>query len=669
MKHYLPIVIVALTSIVANAQNIKFGKFSPEEITKKASTINPTAPAEVLYCSAQHKIDWDKGSGNLLKTSIVTYRIKVYDKDKTPDHILAVEIPLGKGASKADVEKLMSLKASTFVPEGSSMREIKVSKKDIFTKNAHDYLDIQTLTFPDVQNGSILEYSYEIVSPFYYNTETWYFQETIPVVKSILSLETNETLKYQEDSRGQYNVKPKHTTRKESTTVKQGGFDVNSYGYTKPSHATYEYELNKLEYTADNLPGYEREAYVLNPRNLLSSIRFELAAYSPKNGVPKYFSTTWDNIGRELIDSESFGRQISGNGFLDDKVKELIAGKNTSEEKLNSIYSFVRDNYKWNGYNGIYTDKGIRKTFNEKVGNVADINLMLVSMLEKAGFKANPIVLSTVQNGMLNYIFPSKAKLNYVIASVDLNGNDILMDATDINSQINLLPLRTLNFRGILIGKNNTKEIDLQNSIMSNDKEQIVATLSPDGKFTGTFNNYHDNYFYMNDRSQIQDDPKEFEKTFIKDYTFDIENFRSNDNNEGLIRHSFKFDNIQANVIGDKIMFNPMLFLATENHNLNYETRNYNLEFGTPMNISKSVKIKIPEGYKLESVPKIYNEKLINDAAGYAYNIVEKDGFLNIYSARVLPYSILPSDYYKPFKEFMNKIVEAETQQVILIKQ
>ena len=135
-----------------------------------------------------------------------------------------------------------------------------------------------------------------------------------------------------------------------------------------------------------------------------------------------------------------------------------------------------------------------------------------------------------------------------------------------------------------------------------------------------------------------------------------------------MIRHSFKFSNLQTDVVGNKIILNPLLFTALENHNLNYETRNYNIEFGTPMTISKIIKIKIPEGYKVESFPKEYQEKIVNDAAGFAYKYEEKDGFIQITSVRILPYSILPSDYYKLFKEFMNKVVEAENQQIILVK-
>ena len=59
------------------------------------------------------------------------YRIIVFDKDKTPDDVLKVEIPLYK-SSGSDQDKLISLKAITYNLENGKIVEQKVEKKDIF---------------------------------------------------------------------------------------------------------------------------------------------------------------------------------------------------------------------------------------------------------------------------------------------------------------------------------------------------------------------------------------------------------------------------------------------------------------------------------------------------------------------------------------------------------
>lgn len=662
MKNLLTLSLVALSVSTINAQEVKFGKFTDQEITKNKSNITETASAEILYSYAKYNIDFNSISNELIQTKTIHYRIKIYNKDKAPDNVLTLEIPLRKGSSKANSDKITNLKASTFNQYNKVMKEIKVEKKDQFTKDIHKYLEVETLTFPNVQNGSIIEYAYEISSPFYTTTDTWYFQEEIPVVKSELYFETSEILKYQPDLRGEHKLTPIKSSRVVNVPYLENNF-------TQQFSKSYDYTVNINKYTVENLPEIKNEAYVLNPRNMMSSAKFELTAYMPKNGTHTLFTSTWDRIGKDLMDHEDFGRQLNGNGFLDDKVSELINGKTSESEKIISIFNFVKTNFKWNDYRGIYTDKGLRKVFNEKTGNVAEINLLLIAMLQKAGIKANPVVLSTVQNGLLNYTFPSRTRLDYVIATAKVNGNDILLDATEFYSTPNIIPMRALNHRGIVIEKEQTREINLTNNIQSSSKTQITATLDTEGKFKGSYQNTRDNYFYMNDKSEIAQDPKAFEKEYLEDYSFDIEDFKSTDNNNGMIRHSFKFNDVQTDVAGNKIIFNPLLFTAIESHQLNAEKRTYNLEFGAPMELSKVIRIKIPDGYKVESLPKSSQYKIVNDAAGYIYKIEEKEGYIVTSVARHLPYSILPPDYYLPFKEMMDKVVEAETQQVILVKE
>ena len=69
-------------------------------------------------------------------------------------------------------------------------------------------------------------------------------------------------------------------------------------------------------------------------------------------------------------------------------------------------------------------------------------------MLRKAGLKANPLVLSTTDNGTLNYVFPSITQLNYLITLVEIDGKNYLMDAAHEYSNINTLPEYCLNYRG-----------------------------------------------------------------------------------------------------------------------------------------------------------------------------------------------------------------------------
>lgn len=659
-------------TIIGFAQEVKFGKVSKKDFDKTESTIQKDAPAELLYADGNYKVNFNTTSqGGVEQTKKVFYRYIIFDKDKTPDDVLTVSIPIYK-SSGSDQDKIVTLKAVTYNLVNDKVVEQKVEKKDIFLENSNRFLDKQTFTFPNVKNGSILEYTYEIISPFINQTDIWYFQQSIPVLKSNLTFQSQEYFNYQQDLRGGYSPKSQNNSRDESYTYTTGGSRGASFrdggGYAS-SMNTGSLKINALSYSLENLPSLSREAYVLNHRNMLSSVQFELASYHAPGQTISNYSTTWEKIGKDLMDHSDFGRQLNGNSFLDETVKSITTDKTTSLDKANAIFDHVKTTMTWNDYTGEYTDKGIRKAFNEKSGNVADINLMLISMLRKAGIDANPIILSTVGNGLINYSFPSRSKINYVIAGATIDGNFYLIDATDKNAQLNLLPIRDINDRGFMISEKGTKEVLLRNSVMTNDKKSITADLNLDGSLTGVFFNIRDNYFYMSDKSEIANDPKSFEKEYIDGYNFEIESFKTQDNGQDLIRHQFKFSDVKVDVAGNKIIFNPFLFIANTKHNLNLEQRNYNIEFGAPITNTNTIKIKIPEGFKIESLPTEKQLTMPDQAAGYAYKVIEKDGYIIAQSQKVTPYSVLPANYYKPLKEFLGNIITTEGQQVILVKQ
>ena len=665
--------VASIATLSSFAQDVKFGKVTKQDFEKTKSTIQTDAPAEVLHADGNYKISFNTNQGGEKKKKKVYYRMIVFDKDKTPNDVLKIEIPLYKGNSSTDTDKVLSLKAVTYNLENGKVVEQKVEKKDIFTEKVHRFLDKQTFTFPNVKNGSILEYTYEVLSPFISQTDTWYFQNSIPVLTSNFTLQSQEYFNYQQDLRGGFAPKVTKDSKEDtftSTSFGQRGISFNeTIGKQGATTENGKLKINTQTYTLSNLPSYSREAYVLNPRNMLASIQFELASYNVPGRIIENYSTTWEHIGKDLMDHENFGRQLNGNGFLDETVKTITVNKTSDLEKIQAIFDYVKTNITWNDYLGEYKAHGLRKTFNEKTGNSADINLMLIAMLRKAGLDANPIVLSTLQNGIINYSFPSRSKLNYVIAGVTIGQDFYLMDATDKNSQINLLPIRAINDRGFMVTDKGMKEITLRNSTMSADKKSITADLKADGNLTGIYSSVRDNYFYMSDLADITNDPKAFEKEYTEDYNFEISDFKTQDNKQNLIRHQFKFNDLKVDVAGNKILFNPFLFIANTKHNLNLEQRNYNIEFGAPTTNTNTIKIKIPEGYKVESLPTEKQFTMPDQAGGYAYKVIEKDGFIIAQAQKIMPYSVLPAQYYKPLKEFLTNIINTEGQQVILVKQ
>ena len=62
----------------------------------------------------------------------------------------------------------------------------------------------------------------------------------------------------------------------------------------------------------------------------------------------------------------------------------LLEGITDPIKKIALIFNHVKAKVKWNDYHGIYTSDGVKKAYKDHVGNVAEINLMLTSMLRYA---------------------------------------------------------------------------------------------------------------------------------------------------------------------------------------------------------------------------------------------------------------------------------------------
>src|SRR5690606_17844446 len=96
-----------------------------------------------------------------------------------------------KGFSWADVaipyyhangssEKVLGIRAIT---HNGSVKH-SVLKESIFDVDSSENWSMIKFTFPQVELGSILEYTYEIQSPYMFHLNGWSFQESIPKLYS-----------------------------------------------------------------------------------------------------------------------------------------------------------------------------------------------------------------------------------------------------------------------------------------------------------------------------------------------------------------------------------------------------------------------------------------------------------------------------------------------------
>ncbi|MDV7392440.1 hypothetical protein RZS08_13835, partial [Arthrospira platensis SPKY1] len=169
---------------------------------------------------------------------------------------------------------------------------------------------------------------------------------------------------------------------------------------------------------------YKNEGFVSNLKNYIPAINYELASVRYGNGLIKNFSLSWEDVAKTIYDNDSFGNELLQKGYFEDELAAALNGTLGTNERIIAVYEFVKSRMNWNEKYGVYTDLGVKKAYKEKIGNVADINLMLVAMFRHIGLNADPVLVSTRDNGIA--FFPNRTAYNYVIAAVRTENGTLL---------------------------------------------------------------------------------------------------------------------------------------------------------------------------------------------------------------------------------------------------
>jgi len=627
---------------LANSQHrfLEIPKLSEADLKSQKSEKYADAPAEVLYRSTHFNID---NKGHMFQK--VVSRVKIYNREKAVDY-LDHEIVLYDD-KKGSVETLTDLKAHTYNYEDGNIVATKVAKDEKYRSKEDRHYNVTKFAFPNVKNGSVVEYSYQIMTPFLVSTPKIMIEEEIPVRYSEFILDYPTVLSYNINYRG--NLMPTHRTVEEKRL----------YG---DSYKTYRFGY-------ENITPYINEKYVLNNQNYKTGIKAELNAAMTDNSV-RSFAGSWLDIRKRLYDHQAFGQELKKLNLVKGVLPQDISSITPPMERAAAILKFVQKNYTWNNENSVFTDNGIKNLLSTKVGNSAEINLLLTQLLQTAGLKAYPVVLSTVDLGMLLAYSPSISQLNYVVASISVNDRIHLLDATQKQSEINMIAPQALNYSGFIMTPKEATEISLLYPDRSKTILSIDAKMNLDGTFGGNFKDRDTKLYAMMVNSRYSSDTSAFADSYKSGYKFPISNLKHGiqDNNDFETSFDFTSDNF-VDAIGSKLVFNPLLFLYSQNHNFDQkEPRKAPLEFYSAYDRTKKVTITIPDNYEFQNVPKSKKFRTDDNALQYSYVVTQAGNKLTVETTVSTDDSVYPKEYYPAFVQIFDNITKQEAQVVTVVR-
>lgn len=650
-------IIALFFSISVSAQKnpkAEYGKISLEELSKTKYEIDSTADAIVLYEKAESYFVYDENIGFQIETEIFV-RKKILKPSAFDLGI--IKIPLYKDTYDK-TQTMRNLKGATYWTLNGGLNKVDISKKDIFEEKLSNNYYQTKVTFPNVVEGCIIEYSYITTTPLRIRDKpaAWYFQSDVPTLWSQYEFTVPSYLYYQIIMGGYL---PLAENTNEKARISMGHTKLDTYGL-------------KYSFAVADAPAFKKESFISTKYDYISKIEFELSSTSIPGSYTKNYSLTWEDINKNLITHDNFGIKLKKSNYLKDIVSNFAAIKDPAE-KLQKVYYYMAKQVETDESRSSIYAGDLKKVLENKKGTVSEQNIMLTALLREMDFNANPVILSTRDNGKINQAFPLLDKFNYTICRVELDGKFYNLDLSDQQLKMGMLPYECLNGEGREINNQSGKFVDLKPIEKYKNYEVVDAKIDPkSGKMTGKIEENSVGYFAYSRRndlkkSGIEDFKKSYQKEFqnITISNLELQNFEEIEKLP-IIKMNFESNDEFAGE--DMIYLNPMIRGKVSENPFKLPERNYPVDFGYGTDLTYKYSLEIPKDFEVESMPKNANVVLSDKSAQFIYNceIDSNTNKLNLISKIILKNPVYFAEQYHELKELYNIIVQKHDEQIVL---
>lgn len=628
---------------------VKFGDILPETIKMKVYPKDSSAEAVVLYDGGETY--FEIMGGGIFITQIIHERIKILKKSAFDRG--SIKVPVIRLSGK-DQEFLDNIKGFTYNDNNGSPTKDKLTKDMIFQEKASETVTYTKISMPNIKEGSVIEYSYKKQTPMTIsnNPTTWYFQQGIPVERSEYKITIPAYFYYRMIMNGYLSLAYNDTKDLNIS-------EFNVYG-------------KQYHFMVQDAPAFRDEPYITTESDYLSKIDFELASVNWPNVLIKDFSLDYANLNKTLLEDESFGGQIKRTSYLKDIANEIKAKNGDSLSRMQAAVNYITKTVKWDESSGFYSN-GLKKILDKKTGDAGDINLLLVALLREIGFDANPVLLSTRNHGRLHEQYALLRRFNYVVAHIDKNGKDLLIDATDEQLKVGMLPYSCLNHTGWLVHPTNARFVSLEPTEKDIEFEKAEIKIDDEGEMKGFFTKSYGGYSAWSTRKSLQNEGKEkFLEAVKKSKTNWTITKADYSNHEDInlpleIKYELEMSDFVTKA-GNMMYLKPMLSEGHSENPFKDTERVFPIDFAMPIDETFMATYEIPAGFSILEVPKNTSIVLPNNGGRFTYAINSSGNKITVSSRLSFRKAMYNSDEYVFLKEFYDQIVKKHNEQIVLKK-
>ncbi|MGN6417189.1 MAG: DUF3857 domain-containing protein [Pseudobacter sp.] len=638
MKKFVPVLLLLTLLLQTGFSQTKvpaFGQFLTAEKELKVCEFDPEAEAVIILDKAEsnHNDEYNLITKRRLRIKILKQK-----------GIQLADVSLYY-YSKDDFEFISEINAVVFNRDANGNEETKeLDQNTIFDAKISEFWSEKKFALPGVRVGSIIEYEYTVNSKNYNGLQDWYFQSDLPVMLSSYRLV----------------VIPNHEF---------------AYNVSKSEQLPITVKSDRTEgamlFEMKDIAALRQEPFMDARKDYLQKVEFQLSGYSGRMGGRTRYMTTWAELNRELMRNENFGGQIHRNVQADELLKKAKAAS-TPFEKMKIIYKDIQRTVFTKGSKTIYVQEGVKDAWKNKIGNSAEVNLLLINLLRSAGLDVSPLLVSERSHGKVKEGYPFLDQFNNVMAWVQIDNQTYILDASSDYTPPEMVPPAVVNTKAFLLDKKEGGIIMLEEKKKQERNRTIInAKVDSEGMVRGEVLTRSYDYAKLRRKASLQKSKEKLLSDFFTDgYTeLKTENFRVNNEDVDSLALEQKFDfSIPLNASGEYRMLNLNMFSGFRSNPFISDIRFTDVNYGYLQNHEILELIALPEGWEPEELPKDFRMITPDQGITCARYIKYLNNSLNVMFRIEFNKSIFDSGEYATLKEFFKKMTNLMNEQVIIRK-
>ena len=620
----------------------KWGQVSAQDLAMTSYALEPEAPAVVLHDVGTTRID-DSGR----EISVVHSRFrrfKIFKVEAFDQSLLSIYLRSGRSG-----ELINGLQVQHITPDG---RIEKVSTDNIFSDKVNEYWKVKKMFVPNLQAGSIVEYRYEVTSTDVFSLYDWFFHDELPVRWSEITTHVRPSFDYRLLIRAH---KP---------------FDVEEKGDGVDGSAWIRLGMADL-YTM------KKEPFMTSLDQYRTHVRFQLHTVTWPGRYTQKVMTTWENSARELEQRVDFGRQYDKGGNFNKAwaaFEARLAPGETPEAVAQKALDFVSEHVRWDGSYWLLSNKDLDDAFQRKNGSTAEINLLLVALLQKADLDAVPVLVSTRGHGVTYEEYPFIEQFNSVVALLRHNDKNILLDGSMPYLPLNQLALAHCNRRGWVVDHKKPNWIDLPTPEL-NLAWIGDAVLQADGSALGHMSLSSTGLYAADWREDLeQKSPAQFAKAFFGEHhpemVCDSAQVEMPEGPNKPLKVNFRYQIPGQGTDGTELIYlSPIYDFFVSENPFKSPRRDFPVNFTGPTRASYVMSLTLPEGYVVEELP-LGSRSALPDQGGNILFSCEKqdDRHLQILLKMSLARAEYGPEQYQTLRKYFDLVAEKVKFKLVLKK-